>query len=116
MEIERKEIEGIIDLAIKKSINEYKRSGLLKESNDVIYEDVSQILTNYYSGSLSPEKIEVVRAAIEESRRNMYFEIIPQYYQQAKTIETIAEYFGVDVSTIVRNKKRLCLEIYAKIF
>ena len=116
MSIDRAEIEAIIDLAIKKSISEYKRSGLLKESNDIIYEDVSIILTNYYGGNLGKEQAETVRKALEESRRNMYFEIIPQYYQQAKTIETIAEYFGVDVSTIVRNKKRLCIEIYAKIF
>ena len=41
-----------------------------------------------------------------------YFDIIPLYYFTGNTIEHIASGYDVDISTITRNKKRLCYEIY----
>lgn len=38
-------------------------------------------------------------------------DIIFLQYRDAKTLEWIAEYFNVDVSTIKRNKKRLIYKI-----
>ena len=41
-----------------------------------------------------------------------YIDIIYLIYRDGKTQEWIAEYMGVDVSTIKRNKKRLITKIY----
>jgi DNA-directed RNA polymerase specialized sigma subunit len=37
------------------------------------------------------------------------------YYEDGETIENIADMMKIDVSTVVRNKKKLCLKIYDEI-
>lgn len=106
------EIKRIIDLAVKTSINEYKKSGLLKDSDNVAYTDISEILSNYYQ---SDKKDTSLSYAIAGQRFDPYFKIIPMYFSDRKPINTIADELGVDVSTVVRNKKRLCLAIYNEI-
>lgn len=103
------EIRNIIELTIKKSIEEYKKSGLLKDSGDIAYSEISQILTNYYTHE---PKDTSVAYAIQSQRFDPYYKIIPMYFYDRKAITTIAEELDVDVSTVVRNKKRLCLAIY----
>ena len=106
------EIKRIIDLAVQTSIAEYKRSGLLKDSENVAYSDASAILTSYYE---SDKTDAALTYAIQGQRFDPYFKIITMYFSDKKTIEAIAEELGVDVSTVVRNKKRLCLAIYNEI-
>lgn len=43
---------------------------------------------------------------------NPYIDIIYLQYRDGKTLEFIAEYFDVDVSTIKRNKKALIEKLY----
>lgn len=109
---EKKELEAYIDLAIDRTIHEYKKNGLLKEISIVAYSSISTLLFDYYSLNMEDEAI---TQAIDECRQYSYFDIIPLYYQKNYTNEELAEYYGVDVSTIVRNKKKLCLRIYEKI-
>lgn len=109
------EIKQYIDYAIKRTINEYKRCGLLRDSRSADYEDASQLLTRYFDGWLGANKAQVVREALQEIESDSYFGIIPLYYQSHFTMEEIAEKMGVDTSTIVRNKKRLCLSFFSKI-
>lgn len=106
------EIKAYIDIAIKRSIHEYKKSGLLKQSDNAVYSDASQILASYYAGG---EKDAAVTYALQGLRFDPYFKIIALYYKQGRRVEDIAEELGVDISTVVRNKKRLCLEIYNEI-
>lgn len=103
------ELKRIIELTIQKSIDAYKKSGLLRDSDDVAYSEVSQILTDYYTHE---PKDTSVAYAIQSQRFDPYFKIIPMYFYDRKPINTIAEELDVDVSTVVRNKKRLCLAIY----
>lgn len=104
-----REILKYIDYAIEKAVSEFKKSGVLKNNDDLIYSDVSYMLNAYYHNGQVIPKIE---QALESVSSDNYFRIIPEYYKDGKTIEKIAERMGVDVSTITRNKKRLCLEIY----
>lgn len=106
------DIRKIIELTVKKSIAEYKKSGILKDSENVAYSDVSAILSNYFG---SGKKDASITYAIQGLRFDPYARIISMYFEQRKTIETIAEELGVDISTVVRNKKRLCLAIYNEI-
>lgn len=107
-----KEVKEYIDLAIKRSINEYKKSGLLKQADNAAYDDISQILRSYYSNGCTEASITY---AIQGLRFDPYYRIIPLYYGNGKKVEEIAEVLGVDISTVVRNKKRLCLELYNEI-
>ena len=106
------EIKRLIELTVSKSIEEYKRSGLLRESENVAYTDISAILTNYFK---TEKKDTSIAYAIQGQRFDPYFKIITMYFEENKTIEAIAEELNVDISTIVRNKKRLCLAIYNEI-
>lgn len=107
-----KDIQRIIELTVEKTIAEFKKSGLLKDSENVAYSDASAILSSYYK---TGKKESSITYAIQGIRFDPYARIIPMYYEQGKTLETIAEELGVDVSTVVRNKKRLCLTIYNEI-
>lgn len=107
-----KEIQRIIELTVEKTIAGFKKSGLLKDSENVAYSDASAILSSYYKAD---KKEASITYAIRGIRFDPYARIIPMYYGEGKTLETIAEELGVDVSTVVRNKKRLCLAIYNEI-
>lgn len=106
------EIKSYIDLTVQRSISEYKKSGLLRESDNVIYADATEIISNYYRSGKNDASITY---AIHGLRFDPYHRIIQMYYGEGRTIESIAEELGVDVSTVVRNKKRLCLAIYNEI-
>ncbi len=106
------EIKKYIDYAINQTINAYKKCGLLKDSDSATYNDANEIIANYYKTGKAEANITY---AIQGQRFDPYFRIIPLYYEQHRTIENIAEEMGVDTSTVVRNKKRLCLLIYADI-
>lgn len=107
-----KEIQRIIELTVEKTIAGFKKSGLLKDTENVAYSDASAILSSYYK---TDKKDASITYAIQGIRFDPYARIIPMYYEQGKTLEIIAEELGVDVSTVVRNKKRLCLAIYNEI-
>ena len=108
-----KKIEALIDKSVKKAFKELKDKGVLKNQMDLIYKDISSLLKCYYrdlddSGSGDPR----IANAIAQIEKDRYFAIIPQYYQFGDTLEDIASHQCCDISTITRNKKRLCFEIY----
>jgi DNA-binding NarL/FixJ family response regulator len=84
----------------------------MKGSDNAVYADASEILLNYYRSGKHEASITY---AIQGLRFDPYFRIIQLYFEEGKTIEQIAEVLGVDVSTVMRNKKRLCLIIYNEI-
>lgn len=103
------EVKAYIDLAVQRSINEYKKSGLLKQADNAAYDDISAILKSYYDGG---ETDATIGYAVQGLRFDPYYRIIPMYFKDRKKVEVIAESLGVDVSTVIRNKKRLCLQIF----
>ena len=105
-EEEKKEIRQYIDEAIDRALDHKKRH--MKESSRVRYAEVSSILFNYYREDMEDDDIS---KALAELRSDAYYEILPLYYSEQMTIENLAVKYGVDISTIVRNKKRLCLEL-----
>lgn len=106
------EIKAYIDEAIERSIKAYKKNGLLKGGAVAAYTDASEVLSSYFRNGKTDVQITY---AIQTQRFDPYFRIISLYYEQGKTIEQIAELLEVDVSTVMRNKKRLCLAIYENI-
>lgn len=106
-----KEIENIVDKTIKRTFYQLKAAGALKSREAIIYKHVSDILTDYYKHDVENERLE---SALEELENDAYFDIIPLYYFSDCTIEHLAAKFEVDASTITRNKRRLCMELYER--
>lgn len=106
------EIRDYINLTIRNTLGEIKKSGLMRDSSNVLYAEATELLSNYYSAGKSEASITY---AIQSIRFDPYYRIIPLYFEKCYKLEAIAEELGVDISTIVRNKKRLCLEIYQRI-
>lgn len=105
-------LDARIEFIVNKTVEELQKRGMLR-SNDVLqYGEICQLLTDYYDSGATENSLTY---AIQAQRFDPYFAIIPLYFRDKKTLEAIAESLGVDVSTIVRNKKRLCLMIYAEI-
>lgn len=106
------ELKEYIEMAIQRTVAELKKSGRMKQDNDAAYDDVKEILADYYQNGKTDAKITY---AILGKRFDPYFIIFADSYENGKTLAEIAEKLGVDVSTVVRNKRRLCLEIYNEI-
>ena len=101
--------EDEIRAVVRITIEELKRGGLLKGFADIAYTEAASLLQAYYEGGETDPEI---RSAIDGLKDDAYFKIIPLYFSYGYTIERIAELFKVEISTITRNKKRLCLAIY----
>lgn len=106
------EIKAYIDLAVMKAINGLKKSRMLEQAESVMYADAAEIISNFYKNG---RKEANVAYAIDGLRFDPYYRIIDLYFNRRMTIEKIAEELGVDTSTVVRNKKRLCLLVYNEI-
>lgn len=98
-----------IDVAVNKAMQEMRKAGALKDTDDMNYANISYMLSDYYSNG---EAVEKITKALNNIKYDEYFEIIPMYYGDGMKIDEIAKRMAKDVSTIVRNKKRLCLQIY----
>ena len=107
-----KEIMQYIDKAVEKTVTALKKNGALKDSKYMMYNEVSYMLTAYYQNG---ERVPRIDDAIQNVSGDKYFDIIPKYYGNGQSVESIAAEMNVDISTIVRNKKRLCMEIYVSL-
>ncbi len=92
-------------------IKKLEDDGLIKKQSDVQYAKAANRLYEFYK-SQETGTDEIVSEALMQISDDTYFQIIPLYYEEHLKIENVAVYFGVDISTIVRNKKRLCLKVY----
>ena len=100
--------EEEIKKIVKMTVKELKREGMAKEIDDVMFEDMSKRLYYHFNEGYSEE----VARVLERIKTDFYYSIIPMYYGKRMTHEAIAEKLNVEVSTITRNKKRLCIDIY----
>lgn len=108
----RNELEEIIRYTVRETIKALTESRRLRNIDDGGYSEIGQRLRKWYADS-NPD--EAITTALEAISGDAYADIIPLYYSYNYTIEKLAEAFGVEPSTIVRNKKRLCMKIVAKL-
>lgn len=106
------QVKKLIEMTVQASISQLKKSGLLKDTENVAYSDASHMIASFYD---SGEKDQNLAYAIAGLRFDPYYKIIPLYFKEKKTVEAIAEELEVDITTVFRNKKRLCLSIYNEI-
>lgn len=106
---DEEKIKKIISDTVDETIRQLKTAGLLKDATDVAYHEITARLRQYYrDGETDPE----VTEALAKLKEDEYYKVLPLFFRYGYTIEAIAETFGVDSSTIVRNKKRISLKAY----
>lgn len=103
------EIRKLIEQTVRKTIDEMRRKGLVRDTQETAYSEASKRLFDYYECGMKDEE---VSKALDDLYDDRYFDIIPLYFAKRQTIEQIAERYDVDTSTIVRNKKKLCIEVF----
>ena len=103
------EIKAYINETAERVVRELRSQGLTKEEDDANYKDISEMLREYYRDG---EKDTQIRYALQSIRFEPYFRILEKYYRDGEKMDTIAADFEVDISTIFRKKRELCLKIY----
>ena len=95
---------------VKITIEELTKSKLLTTDNyQAVLKIVEPKLYNFFNNRGDGNGIGHTLNSLSDDQ---YIDIIFLQYRDTKTLEWIAEYFSVDVSTIKRNKKRLIYKIY----
>ena len=95
---------------VKMTLDELTQRKLIKTDNyQTILQVVEPKLYDYFNGKGEGNGISGVLYRFMDDE---YIDIIYAIYRDGNTQEWIAEYLGVDVSTIKRNKKRLIIKIY----
>ena len=99
-----------IRAVVRETIAELLRSGALaRYDSSAAYTEITTRLRDYYANGEADREITL---ALETLNGDPYARLIPLYFSLHYTNERLAEYFGVEVSTISRNKRRLCLAVY----
>lgn len=105
--LDETEVKRIVQMTIM----ELKKQELLRDVESVAYKGISERLFRYYLGYCDDD----LQSVLDEVKSDRYFNIITMFYFESYTVEKIAEHLDVDVRTVSRNKKRLCLEIYTRL-
>ena len=94
---------------VKITLDELTQRKLIRDEYPVILKLVEKKLIEFFfrDGNTKP-----VGHALSQLYDDPYIDIIFLQYRDEKTLEWIAEYMDVDISTIKRNKKRLVNKIY----
>lgn len=98
---------------VRQTIKELMKQELLKDAVGIAYKEISERLQRFYAPYAVEDK--ELSEAIDQLKGDKYRHILWMFYRDGYTVEEIAEKLDVDVRTISRNKKRLCIELYSKI-
>lgn len=103
--------EKDIKTIVRATITELRQQGLLQENVKLCLQVTGQRLKEYYKGKTDTQLAEV----LDRLRNDVYFEILPKYYKDGDTYETIAHDIHTSVSNVYHHKRRLCIEIYSEL-
>ena len=93
---------------VKYTIEELLGKSMIKYSDLIIYEKMSDRLREYYKTGNDPD----LAYALDRLKDHPHIQLIEDYYKYNYTLEAIASDYGVEVRTISRRKKNLCIKIY----
>lgn len=92
------------------TIRELRRENLLRDAEGIAYKEISDRLQRFYAPFNAVDAD--LEKAIETLNDDRYRHILWMFYRDGYTVEDIAERLNVDVRTVTRNKKRLCLKLF----
>ena len=118
----------LINQAVKQTVSELKRNGLIKENRLNSFQKTEKILFLYpqmkrnvlkydFDGlKITNDFVKLIDEALAGISHDPYYEIIPMKYFDGKTHEQIAEHFDVQPAAISKQRKRLINHLRGVIF
>lgn len=99
-----------IRAVVRETVAELLRTGVLaKYDTSAAYIDVVRRIRDFYeNGETDTEVARAIRCLDGDP----YAALIPLYFGRGYTNERLAGYYNVEVSTIYRQKRRLCLMVF----
>lgn len=94
---------------VKITLDELTQRKLIKDDYPYILKTVEEKLNSFFDNKGDSKGVSHVLSQLLDDK---YIDIIFLQYRDGKTVEWIAEAIGVEVRTIMRNKKRLINKIY----
>ena len=104
--------EAEVKRIVRITISELRTQELLQDVERAAYKEISERLVKFFSLDAQDDDLSSV---LEQIKSDKYRHILWMFYRDGYTVEEIAERIGVDVRTVSRNKKRLCLAIYMRL-
>lgn len=101
--------EEAIKKIVMETVQEIKKQKMLTDWKTTAYKDMSERLFKFYRSKENNDQ--ELKKAIMGITYDPYFKIITLFYRDELTIEYIAREMNVEDSTVVRNKKRLALQL-----
>ena len=109
------DIKAIIQEVVDETIVKLKKAKLIKGDEKIAYKKTEELLKSYKDmKAIPPEEgssayimLRKVDEALEVLENDDYCGLIQMIYEDGKTREECAEFYGVEPVTISRNKKRL---------
>ena len=98
-----------IRLVVRETIKELKDNELLADKNTFKYAEGAKMLRAYYD---TGGQDACISGVMDKLSHDLYSDILPMFYRDGVPMETLAENYGVDVTTAYRNKKRLVIALY----
>ncbi len=120
--IEHQEVKKIIEDTVNATVIKLKMSGLMKDNQKTAFEKTEELLKNYNTFRKIKDRprtkriVNRIDQALKEIDTDIYYDIIPMFYFEQKTRESIAEHFHTSERTISRNKSRLINLLKIKLF
>ena len=96
-----------IKSVVKETLDQLLSGNMLKYNDMIILDQMGEILKAHYNKP-DPE----ITQALESIKNDYYYGVLEGYYREGLTLERLSEKYNADISTIMRNKKRLCIQIY----
>ena len=118
----------LINQAVKQTVSELKRNGLIKENRLNSFQKTERVL-NYYPKfkhitetykfddmQITVDFIKMIDDALKSIADDPYFKIIELKYSNGWTHEKIAEFYNVQPAAISKQRKRLINQLRPLIF
>lgn len=118
----------LIDQAVKQTVAELKRAGMIRENRLNSFQKTEIILNDYPNMKkivdeyeidgikITREFVRLIDDVLNSMKNDPYFEIIPMKYFDKKTHEQIAEHFNVQPAAISKQRKRLINQLRGILF
>ena len=107
--MEKEEIKEIISATVEELLHK----NMIQQDRDMCYKYMSKKLFDYFSSGKVDNAIEHALIKIED---DPWYKIIILYYEDRRTVEAVAEELECNITTIIRNKKRLGLQLYESVY
>lgn len=104
--------ENEIKKIVSYTVDDLLDKSMIVKDDELSYQFMSRRLIRHYTQA-ADEKITNTLLGL---KNDPYYDVIPLFYKNNKTITAISVTLHCDRATVSRNKKRLVLELYKKCY